>query len=88
VASAFFPYYTFLAQAGLFGLEILTTSEDEGLSSYNEQYSGMAVKRVESVVYTLEPGELDKGVYQLYVTVTDLTNGSIDTRDLRFFVTD
>ena len=72
----------------LFGLEILTTSEDEGLSSFNEQHSGIAGKRVETQVYSVGPGELDKGVYQLYVTVTDLNNGSLDTRDLRFFVTD
>jgi hypothetical protein len=88
VASAFFPYYTFLARAGLFGLNILTTSGNEGLDILVEEHTEQALGRTTSRIFTLDPRSYDKGIYQFYVTVKDTLNGSISTQSIRFAITD
>lgn len=88
VAGAFFPYYTFLTRAGLFGLEIVTTGPEEGLTKSLETHNTRPADGLTTHVYDLDPTQADKGLYQLYVTVRDQTNGSLDTRSVRLVITD
>jgi len=88
VASIFFPYYTFLAQVGMFGVQQGMTGKEEGLTRSYEEHGATGSDGHESRVFALNPAKMDKGVYEIYVTSRDLSDGSMDMQSFRFAVTD
>ena len=86
IAYLFFPYQTFLAQAGLFGFDVATADPDKGLETWVEERHATPTDGVVSEVLDIDTTKYKKGVYQVYVTVKDHVSGSLSTRSLRFAV--
>ncbi|MFQ5745040.1 MAG: hypothetical protein ACE5HV_15860, partial [Acidobacteriota bacterium] len=86
VAQAMFPLYSFIALTGLFGIGRATKDPNAGLFSSGRSVEGEAQQAVNGV-YWLDPREMKKGIYELYITIKDKVNGSRTTKSLIFRVT-
>lgn len=86
IASLFFPYQVFLAQAGMFGLDVATTDPDKGLDIKVEEREALPSERSLAETYTFSSKPYPAGIYQIYATVKDHVSGSLTTRSLQFAV--
>lgn len=88
VAGIFFPYQTFLASVGLFGIDILTTGEKEGLKTIREEAQAVAEDGGISEHQVISTEGLREGLYQVYVTVRSMDGWQRMTRSFRFAIHD
>ncbi|MFQ5742503.1 MAG: hypothetical protein ACE5HV_02815 [Acidobacteriota bacterium] len=87
VAQFIFPFYTFIALTGLFGLGRATVDPEAGLMTSSRKVEEEAHGAVDGV-YWIDPRELEKAYYELYITIKDLDDDSRTTKSLIFQVVD
>jgi GWxTD domain-containing protein len=82
----FFPFYTFVAQAGTFALSQALASETKGIEVQTRMVEKPAASTL-TEAFQMDLTELDPGVYTVYVTVRDLVSNEISSRFLTLQVT-
>lgn len=85
VGYGLFPLYGFVAQLGIFAFDFLTEEEASRLDVDTRTLTAGAGGTV-AQTYRIVPDErdLDPGIYELYLTVTDRSTGDVVTKSMTF----
>jgi GWxTD domain-containing protein len=77
----FFPFYTFVAQAGTFALSQALASETKGIEVQTRTVERPAEPTLKEA-FQMDLTELKPGIYTVYITVRDLVSNEISSRFL------
>jgi hypothetical protein len=86
VTRMFFPYEMFLTDTAFFGIRAMRKNDKRGIVREEGIHEEVLEDDKKVVFFELDPSEYSKGIYQLYITIEDLNNKSITTRDVRLMI--